>query len=70
MVGKLHDLGVDSSVLPSLDVGLQVARAQRVGTLLALTTEIYGDTAVLEALMYDVSGGHEVRRPIQVTAPV
>ncbi len=55
---------------PSLDVGLQVARAQRVGTLLALTTEIYGDTAVLEVLLYDVSGGHEVRRPIQITAPV
>jgi tetratricopeptide (TPR) repeat protein len=70
LAGALHDLGVESSVLPSLDVGLQVARAQRVGTLLALTTEIYGDTAVLEVLLYDVSGGHEVRRPIQITAPV
>ncbi len=66
----MHDLEVDSPILPSLEVGLQVARAQRVGTMLALTAEIRGDTAMLEALLYDVAGGHEVRRPIQVTAPV
>jgi tetratricopeptide (TPR) repeat protein len=70
LAGVMHDLEIDSPVLPSLELGLQVARAQRVGTLLALTTEIRGDTAVLEALLYDVSGGHEVRRPIQVSAPV
>ena len=70
LAGVMHDLEIDSPVLPSLGLGLQVARAQRVGTLLALTTEIRGDTAVLEALLYDVSGGHEVRRPIQVSAPV
>ena len=70
LAGVMHDLEIDSPVLPSLELGLQVARAQRVGTLLALTTEIRGDTAVLEALLYDVSGGHEIRRPIQVTAPI
>ena len=70
LAGVMHDLEIESPVLPSLELGLQVARAQRVGTLLALTTEIHGDTAVLEALLYDVSGGHEVRRPIQVTAQV
>jgi tetratricopeptide (TPR) repeat protein len=70
LAGVMHDLEIESPVLPSLELGLQVARAQRVGTLLALTTEIRGDTAVLEALLYDVSGGHEVRRPIQVSAVV
>ena len=70
LAGVLHDLEIDSPVLPSLELGLRVARAQRVGTLLALTAEIRGDTAVLEALLYDVGGGHEVQRPIQVTAPV
>lgn len=70
LAGVMHDLEINSPVLPSLELGLEVARAQRVGTLIALTAEIRGDTAVLEALLYDVSGGHEVQRPIQVSASV
>ena len=68
LAGALHDLGAESAVLPSLDLGLAIGRAQRVGTLIALTTQIQGDTAALEALLYDVGMGHEVSLPIQVTA--
>jgi tetratricopeptide (TPR) repeat protein len=70
LAGAIHDLGVESAVLPSLDVGLDVAKAQRVGTLIALTAEVEGDSATLEALLYDVGQGHEVSRPIQVTESV
>jgi tetratricopeptide (TPR) repeat protein len=67
IAGALHDLGVESANLPSLEIGLEVGRAQRVGTLIALTTQIEGDSAALEAILYDVGEGIEVRRPIQVT---
>ncbi|MCL7976256.1 MAG: hypothetical protein M8863_03010, partial [marine benthic group bacterium] len=45
ITGALHDLGVESATLPSLEVGLEVGRAQRVGTLIALTAQIDGDSA-------------------------
>ncbi|MEJ2481882.1 MAG: hypothetical protein P8049_01790, partial [Gemmatimonadota bacterium] len=70
IAGALHDLGVESENLRSLEVGLKVGRAQRVGTLIALTTEIQGDSATLEAILYDVGEGVQVRRPIQVTEPL
>lgn len=68
LAGALHDLGAESAVLPSLDLGLAIGRAQRVGTLIALTAQIQGDSASLEALLYDVGLGSEVSLPIQVTA--
>ncbi|MCL7928055.1 MAG: hypothetical protein M8841_09745, partial [marine benthic group bacterium] len=67
ITGALHDLGVESATLPSLEVGLEVGRAQRVGTLIALTAQIDGDSATIEAILYDVGEGIEVQRPIQVT---
>ncbi|MEJ2548595.1 MAG: hypothetical protein P8125_12425 [Gemmatimonadota bacterium] len=68
LAGALHDLGAESAVLPSLDLGLAIGRAQRVGTLIALTAQIQGDSASLEALLYDVGLGSEASLPIQVTA--
>ncbi|MCL7980695.1 MAG: hypothetical protein M8865_12410, partial [marine benthic group bacterium] len=67
ITGALHDLGVESATLPSLEVGLEVGRAQRVGTLIALTAQIDGDSATIEAILYDVGEGIEVQRPIQVS---
>lgn len=64
LAGVMHDLGIEAQTLPSLDVGLSIARAQRVGTLVALSTEIDGDSLLLESVLFDVADGTQLRRPV------
>jgi len=65
LTGVMFDLGLTEPTLPSIDVGLEVARRQRVGTLIALTAEVEGDSAFIEAVLYDVAGRRAVRQPVQ-----
>ncbi len=64
LTGVLYDLGLTDPTLPSIDLGLEVARRQRVGTLIALTAEVEGDSAFMEAMLYDVADGRAVRQPV------
>ncbi len=66
LTGVMYDLGISGPTLPSIDVGMEVARRQRVGTLIALTAEVEGDSAFIEAIMYDVSGRYPVRQSVTV----
>lgn len=70
LAGAMYDSQIDGPVVPSLEIGLQVARSGRVGTLIAVTTEVEGDSAALEAMLYDVSTGTQISRPIQVSAAI
>ncbi|MGW8282747.1 MAG: hypothetical protein ACWGON_05565, partial [Gemmatimonadota bacterium] len=70
LAGAMYESQIDGPIVPSLDIGLQVARAGRVGTLIAVTTEVDGDVAALEAMLYDVSSGTQISRPIQVSASI
>lgn len=65
LTGVMYDLGITGPTLPSMDLGIEVARRQRVGTLIGLTAAVEGDSAFLEAMLYDVSDGIPVRPSIQ-----
>ncbi|MGB5526339.1 MAG: hypothetical protein WBO43_10615 [Gemmatimonadota bacterium] len=64
LTGVMYDLGVSGPTLASIDLGIEVARRQRVGTLIALTAEVDGDSAFLEATLYDASEGRPVGPPM------
>lgn len=68
--GMLYDLGVDESTVPSMDLALQMARNQRVGTLVGLAVNARGDSAQVEATLYDVGEQREVSTAILGTALV
>jgi hypothetical protein len=64
LAGVMHDLGIETRTLPSMELGLAIARAQRVGTLVALTTEVDGDSLLLESVLFDVASGTQLRRAL------
>ena len=64
LTGVMYDMGVSGPTLASIDLGIEVARRQRVGTLIALTAEVEGDSAFLEATLYDASEGRPVGPPV------
>jgi tetratricopeptide (TPR) repeat protein len=64
LTGVMYDLGVSGPTLPTIDLGIELARSQRVGTLIALTAEVDEDSAFVEALLYDAADGTAVGRPV------
>jgi tetratricopeptide (TPR) repeat protein len=64
LAGVMHDLGIESQTLPSIESGLAIARAQRVGTLVAITTEVDGNSLLLESVLFDVASGTQLRQAV------
>ena len=64
LTGVLYDLGATETTLPTIELGIEVARSQRVGTLIALTAEIDGDSAFIEAMLFDAGLGQSVGQPV------
>ena len=57
LAGTMHDLGIEGSVLGSLDDALLLARSEGIGTVVGLLLQLRGDTLVLETLLYDAASG-------------
>ena len=64
LTGVMYDLGVSGPTFPSMDLGLDLARRQHVGTMIALTAEIVDDSAFIQAVLYDVAHGEQVQKSI------
>lgn len=67
--GLLFDLGFTDPVRTSLRESIALAREARVGTLVTLTARILGDSAFLEAQLYDVSTAEPLGAEITTAAP-
>ncbi len=57
--GLLFDEGLEDPVRSSLRESMRVARRARAGTLVALTVDVRQDSALLEAVQYDVASQEE-----------
>lgn len=69
LTGPMFDLGLSGITLSRLEDGITVARSVRVGTLVALTVRVRGDTALLDAHLYDVATSEPLTgSPIQSRA--
>ena len=60
MRGAKFDLGVEGPIVESVEDGIQLSRALRVGTLVTVTLRIVSDTAYMEARQYDAGEGNEL----------
>ena len=65
--GPRSRLGIKESEAPTLDQAFQIADSLGVGTLIALSLEMFGNEVDLEAVMYDVGRRREIDQSILVT---
>jgi tetratricopeptide (TPR) repeat protein len=70
LMGRRLELGLPVASLPTLDDGLLLARAVKVGTLIGVRVRVVSDTAHLEVRLYDVEGGQALGPSRQLQGPV
>ncbi len=60
MRGPRADLGIEGPIVTSVEDGILVSRALRVGTLVTVTLRIVGDSVYMETRQYDTAEGYQL----------
>ena len=68
--GPIFDLGLSGPTFERIDDGIEVSRAVNAQALAALTVNLRGDTAFVEATLFDTRTNESVGQPLQASALV
>ncbi len=68
--GPIFDLGLNGPTLERIDDGISVTRAVGAQALASLTVNLRGDTAFVEATLFDAQSARSVGQPLQASGNV